>query len=673
MSERITRRTLLRSVGAGAVTLTAAAGTTTATRSGLRERAKAVVADRTGTPTDDLTVVTDAQRSFPTLDESYYSAKVLDETDRSAHAALLDGDGEPVDRDALETREREAYRDRYGKRSQPLDAVVRDADADERVPVEIWVDGIDRAAARRAVSMRERLDAGESSRDVLDDLFAEFTRRTDARTRAVGREVAAVPGAAVERSASGAPVVEATATPAAIERVERLDRVRKLYHGESLAEPDIKEAGTTHGFYTDTDGDGDREPVYDLTGYDVGVFEAKSHPTASYLTSLTRRKNEDDTGEHASSVARCMACSSYYRPGSAQDAHVYSCQDPSYNADGKFAWFDDELNGGDGGTAQVVNMSLSWIPSLSGREDDLVMSSKDFYVNQQIFNRGLSVVVSAGNYDDAPDSDFDGEQNEYRTTSPSLGFNTLAVGSIDASDEGETSRDLSDDYISGFSCYESPKSAHYDSDDPPHKKPEVVGVGSDIDVPGFSGETQGTSFSAPFVAGLVESLWKVDKNASGGEIMNHPASAKAVLMAAATHDESDVVDQKWGTGTVLADRGEAILQNDWWARNYMSDTDDEDTHDIYLSEYDDEVTLVTAWLSDVDGSGDNAEAQSDVDLDVSVRDPDGNSVASSWEFDRGFEAVQFSPTKSGYYTLEINNWRWDNDDYRLITSAWHRE
>lgn len=663
----------MRTVGAGLVTLSSATGAVTAARADLRRRAKEVVSDRTGTPVDDLAVVNDGRLSFSTLGESYYSAKVLDETDRTLHGALLDGSGDPVDRDALEASERAAYRDRYGKRSPSLHALLADAGPGERVPLEVWVEGIDRAAARRAVRVTERLDAGEPSREVLDDLFAEFTDRTAARTRRVGERIAAVADATVERIHGGAPVVEVAATADAVDRVEAIDAVRKLYYGASVAAPAIDEAGTTQQFYRDTDGDGDRDPVYDLAGYDVGMFEAKSHPTTDYLRDLTRRKNADDTGDHASQVARCLASTASYQPGSAHNAHVYACQDPSYNADGKFAWFDDNLNGGDGGTAQVVNMSVAWYPVLSGREDDLIMSSKDFYINQQIFNRGLSVVVSTGNYDDAPDTDGDGGRNEYRTTSPSLGFNTLSVGSIDANDEGETTRDTSDDYISGFSCYESPKSAHYDADDPPHKKPEVVGVGSDVDVPGFSSETQGTSFSSPFVAGLVESLWNVDVNSSGDEILNHPASAKAVVMAASTHDESSVVDTKWGAGTVMARRGETILENGWWARNYMSSSDDTDTHEFYLSEYDDEVTLVTAWLSDVDGSGDNADAQSDVDLDVDVEDPDGYSAASSWAYDRGFEAVRFTPSKSGYYTLEIHNWRWDTSDTRLITSAWYRD
>jgi hypothetical protein len=47
------------------------------------------------------------------------------------------------------------------------------------------------------------------------------------------------------------------------------------------------------------------------------------------------------------------------------------------------------------------------------------------------------------------------------------------------------------------------------------------------------------------------------------------------------------------------------------------------------------------------------------DLDLQVKNPSGSLVASSSSFDNTYEIVEFTPTVTGYYTIDVAKWRCD--------------
>ncbi|WP_327052339.1 hypothetical protein [Halomicrococcus gelatinilyticus] len=176
------------------------------------------MADETGAAQADVEVLDDAVASYEALGECYYHAKVRGADD--VHGVSVAANGTVVDRDAVERRADRAYRERHGKLGVGLYEHLRSVATGERVAIRVAVTDVDRDAARAAVN--DSLDDTASRRA----LEAEIERRVDRKTAAVTSQLRYVDGVTVERQ--GSLVVVATATPAAIERVERVDAVERM-------------------------------------------------------------------------------------------------------------------------------------------------------------------------------------------------------------------------------------------------------------------------------------------------------------------------------------------------------------------------------------------------------------------------------------------------------------
>lgn len=111
------------------------------------------------------------------------------------------------------------------------------------------------------------------------------------------------------------------------------------------------------------------------------------------------------------------------------------------------------------------------------------------------FDKGMIVVTSAGN---------EGNKSWQKISVPGDAAKALTVGAVSSSGE-----------IASFS------SRGYTADN--RLKPDVVSVGQGtitIDMNGKIGKANGTSFSSPFMAGLVSALWSINPDLDRGELLD---------------------------------------------------------------------------------------------------------------------------------------------------------
>lgn len=640
-----TRRSFLKLTGTGLVAITAGTQTTVASEQSLRDAARERVGEKTGADPDGLDVVNESMASWSTLGEQYYHAKLRHRDTRELHGVLLDGDENRVNRATLDEREREAYHDRYGKLDTDLHATVEDAAPAETVEVGIWLHGIDYGAARKAVD----LDALPTKTERQKRLREEVLDRVEAKTGAFAEDISGRDGVSVLGADRGSTFVEAEVTTEALNAIQQRAEVQKIFPVEREVELDLDDATKTHRTYWDNEGS------YTASGYPVGQGETKPDSTAYVNIGGTNWTGDyggsDDTSGHSQMVMEVMASKDDDHPGTGHNADVYHADEILKKFDSKMQWFEDNF---------VCAINFSW--SLGSR--DRTMSGWDFRFDQQAYHRYLNLIKSAGNNSD---SDDDGTTDKFDTRTPGLGFNTVSVGNVD----NKNNSNWSDDEIAGSSSYESPKSRNSSSYGYPHTKPEVsaVGVGTDLPSGGTGG---GTSAATPGVTGMYAVLSRLCDDYSVYDVRFYPAVAKSIIMACARNDAGSF-DNKMGAGTISAYAAEDIISNETYLDDDFSKSNDAQTYSNYFSSGS-EVRLALVWLSNVGNSdfSDNADAQSDLDLDLAVYDPDGSHVTSSNNFDRGFEFLNFSTTSSGTYEFRVNNYRWDAaETSRNIGLAWH--
>jgi hypothetical protein len=641
------RRSFLKATGAGVVLLTTGQTTTFADESDLQAKALEHAASESGASEDDLSIVNETTASYSTLGERYYHVKVRNDAESETNRVMLDGDGSLVEPVELDRRERAAYERTYGKLGPELHDVVSTGSADDRIDVDVWTEPIDRAAARRAVGIENRPDDAAAKQELAE----EFQRRIRDRTEGVATAIESIADATNVNPATNAHYVEVTATPSALDAIERVGKVRRVLKRSTAEDvPDLSEASETQGSYGQRNGD------YNASGYPIGIFEASGHPDNPDVVNLEDiYESSLNDVDHAGKVAACAASTDDDEPGMAHDAPVYASYTASSDGseDDKISWFDTNT--------LVVN--CSW--TAGGDSGDRTMISRDVRYSDYVLNNYLNIAHSAGNE----------SSGNYVVTSPGKTFNVVTVGSID---DQNTGGDQSDDEWADHSRYQDPQSKNADGDNDyyPLDKPEVSAVGDRIQTPNMWGETSGTSFATPHASGLVALLCKFGDDNGTLSFEVFPELVKPILMASATNQGDSSYDfDKMGPGAVYAPHVEDIVSYDWFEGDTFDSSNDTQTYEFYASQYNDTVRVALSWLTDINDANwsDLEDVQSDLDLDLRIQDPDGNFRGSSVSFDSGWEYIEFEPDTSGYYTIEVENYRWDSSDSsRYIGLAWHR-
>lgn len=258
----------------------------------------------------------------------------------------------------------------------------------------------------------------------------------------------------------------------------------------------------------------------------------------------------------------------------------------------------------------------------------------------------LTVIPAAGNTGGLDDNN-DGSGYIYDIAT---GYNVITVGSYDDKNNG----DSSDDVMSDFSSWKDPWSFNGD-----REKPDVVAPGSKVRTTGYSApliEVNGTSFAAPVVTGGSALLMQRYPN-----FRYEPEALKAFIIATAQNNiEGDLIpwyyeDSKDGYGAVDFNLADRILlgqvNGGQTARDYYCDSSP-NPYVIPINVTNTNIHRFTmTWKVNPDFPF--YYGQPNMDLDFTIRDPNGNWVGESGYLDNNVEAEYIRPTIAGTYTLQI--------------------
>jgi len=282
-----------------------------------------------------------------------------------------------------------------------------------------------------------------------------------------------------------------------------------------------------------------------------------------------------------------------------------------------------------------------------------------------------TIVQAAGNFWQGDADNIQPPADEYVNHK---GYNTLAVGNHD-----DTAGAMSAD-----SVFRNPSSTHGD-----RELPEIAANGTVVSAVGES--MSGTSFAAPAAAGVVALLQDVD-----GTLCSWPEGCRAILIASAGRNVrggtwwQDVVsrtDGRDGAGAVDARAGVAIAQQRR-SRNAPASRHGWDVGTLSTSVvgrdglatfryrvavprflFSARVKVALAWDSAVTSIlGIPLASRLTVDLDLSVRNSAGITVASSASWDNSYEVVEFDAARGETYEILIR--RWSGTDSVWYGIAW---
>jgi len=152
----------------------------------------------------------------------------------------------------------------------------------------------------------------------------------------------------------------------------------------------------------------------------------------------------------------------------------------------------------------------------------------------------------------------------------------------------------------------------------------------------------------------------------------YPEVVKPMLIAGTDHYNSSN-REKWGYGVPHMNALELMIDKKWFETDYFKESNSTQSYSFSVTSGT-KTRLALHWLSDVTSSdfSDTKDAQSDIDLDLSVDYP-GSSV-SSWKYDTSVEFVEFTPDSDGTATVEVHNFRWDgSSSSRPMGLAWYKE
>lgn len=384
---------------------------------------------------------------------------------------------------------------------------------------------------------------------------------------------------------------------------------------------------------------------YKGSGVKVGIFESDGVPNASdsELTGRVTNRYSSAIDNHASMVAQCLAGKTY---GTAPAATLYC----TYNSQTKSVY--DEIEWLLGNGVSIINMSL-YFHNTGGTYNYI-----DQYIDHIAMQHDVHVVVAAGN------------NNGGLVPTPAMSYNSLVVGNFD--DKNTTSH--TDDIMNSTSCY-----IDYSGN---AEKPDLVAPGTSITT--AAGTDTGTSFSAPFAAGIMAEM--ISLNSS---LATKQTAMKAILAASAfrkvnsnTFGASSGTGSKWlsdveGAGKIDAKNAKYIIDNARYTSGTLSGT----TNPIYtktfsVNESSSQIRVALHWLkkntysSSTHGDGGSLTVNPLTDFDLSVYDPNGVLVGSSTSVYSNVEIVEFDPIVSGTYRIEVRKYGTANSSDSFGLAWW---
>lgn len=245
------------------------------------------------------------------------------------------------------------------------------------------------------------------------------------------------------------------------------------------------------------------------------------------------------------------------------------------------------------------------------------------------------------------------------TTTPGNGYNSTNSGCY--SDRNTMA--WSDDVMASYSSYWDPVEGH--------EKPELANCGDGVDTASEGGSWiyggfSGTSSASPLTCG-VATLMATRDNA----LMTRPEAVKCILMASAWHniEGNEVLSEYDGAGGVHAAAADAVCRDGQYVHTSITAASFQGgVYDLNFQAYaGDETRVCALWFSKANSAYTTDFLE--MDLDMSILDPNQNVVATSASALNPFEIVQFIPPTTGTYTVRLSNIRFDGSSENLAV-AW---
>lgn len=266
----------------------------------------------------------------------------------------------------------------------------------------------------------------------------------------------------------------------------------------------------------------------------------------------------------------------------------------------------------------IINMSAGIYNN--GVYDDLCV-----FVDYVVATFGITFVVSAGN---------NGEESQWgeeigTIASPGMANNAITVGAIDPKGTVTTI----DDELCAYSSYIE---GNYQVE-----KPDVVAP--------TVGVNGGTSFSAPYVAGLAAQL--MDKEPA---LIGNALKVKAIIMAGCnrkTTENMGSLTEKEGAGVVNAVTS-MTYSNNWSVSGSINYNTTTRSYSKYLKA-NTPATIVLVWNRNALRSGTYVHSYPHTDWDLKVIGSGCNVTYNSVTPYNNVEYIRFIPPVSGNYVIEI--------------------
>jgi hypothetical protein len=554
--------------------------------------------------------------------------------------------GEEVDgRTLLDDVGRRRF-EKYGRLHPLLYDYISNIDGDPEVPIAVWAP-IDSDFTNYA-----------KPTEVLQgppDLEVQAVNRTLA-AREIISERLAYAGASNVSSPDGVPIVYANLAASQIWNLTNADYIGVVHldirNGTDDLSNSIGIARSDQVHNLGYDGSGVRVAVFETGPDDTSNLQIAASfgplPGTSEHARLTHAiiKNIEPNHPHG----HAPGCTLYSANSKFNDALYWAVQFPQYST--------------------VVSQSFHRF----GEPQNAVLQGDDIVKDWLALRYPYPTIVqAAGNYFDGDDDNIIPPRDEYVNHK---GYNTISVGNHD-----DTASSITDS-----SVFRNPTTPHGD-----RELPDIAANGDEVTAVGLT--MSGTSFSAPAVAGVTALLQQVDP-----VLQFWPEGIRAILYASANrkivgttwwNDVSLRVDAATGAGALDALQGALITKSRRSRNNEPAacgwDIGTFTTADVDASGYSTfnykikvpgsrndntcKVKVALAWDSKVTSSATTAlSSVLTVDLDLIVRDSQGNWVAYSISWDNSAEIVEFDGIKGECYEIVIR--RWSGTDSVWYGVAW---
>jgi hypothetical protein len=606
---------------------TATTATTASLLQDLEGKAISQVAEHNRVAPGELTVVNSAKAEYPLQGKSFYEYKIADKRSGTIYGVAFDVDGKDVDTTKVRADEEAAYSARYGKLEPELADLLPGIPAKQAISVTIWLKEPGYVGPQKPTS-----DA-QASEAQIDAFYAQADAQ---RAAAMRKVVGPVAGrmAQLGYATTGdpyTPMLYAALTPSAIQQISAWSEVDRVYLSRTY-EPTVNSGRNT------IKADVVNARGYTGVGIKLGVTEVGGGAQIAnpFLLRVVPDPLNACVTSHSTGVAGIMVSIHPIIRGIAPGARVMvggSCGGWSAQLT---AASTRAANWG----ARAIN--LSWGTTAGATAPDNALAR--FYDNM-VFTRDRTIVTAAGNRG----------FGDRLLVNPALAYNAITVGSFDDQHNPTWA-----DVISGFSSYKNPTTPHGD-----REKPEVAAPGSSINstitsTPWTGNIGSGTSYAAPMVTG------------SAGLLIQRkpllaiwPETLKAILMATAKNNVdtnfsfpfTPGVDTKDGAGGIAIDRADDIAHGvngnsgsqpyNCAAPNLVNVATMALTSGV-------RTRVVTTWHQNPGYT--SYSSQPSADLDLNIIGPGGALVAGSGSWDNNFEIVEFTPTVTGNYTIQVSKY-----------------